>query len=185
MWLPIYVDVYSGFKTNERPTSCSAAYFKGHSAEGKTYLLRNDEAVDEWTLQSGFDGDELLTRPSIKLITVDADVIRRAEKENRILRALSSRRCRNSLRLASSRGNRQARAVRFRSERAGACPTCKHPLIKKTLIDRMAYAWVPRTKTDCSLRTPMIGCVFARFRGWRGMLRRESPFPRPSVTLQS
>jgi hypothetical protein len=31
-------------------------------------------------LQSGFDGDELLARPSIKLITIAADMIRRAEK---------------------------------------------------------------------------------------------------------
>src|SRR5262245_2976041 len=28
-----------------------------------------DEQADEWTLQSGFDGDELLARPSIELIT--------------------------------------------------------------------------------------------------------------------
>jgi hypothetical protein len=35
-------------------------YFKVRSAEGKTYLLRCDEQEDERTLQSGFDGDELL-----------------------------------------------------------------------------------------------------------------------------
>jgi hypothetical protein len=43
-------------------------------------LLRYDEQADEWTLQSGFDGDELLARPSITFIMVDADVVRRAEK---------------------------------------------------------------------------------------------------------
>jgi hypothetical protein len=32
-------------------------------------------------LQSGFDGDELLARPSITVIEVDADVVRRAENE--------------------------------------------------------------------------------------------------------
>ena len=32
-------------------------------------------------MQRGFDGDELLARPSIELVAVDADVIRRAEKE--------------------------------------------------------------------------------------------------------
>ena len=37
-----------------------AMYFKVQSTEGKTYLLRYDEQEDEWTLQSGFDGDELL-----------------------------------------------------------------------------------------------------------------------------
>jgi hypothetical protein len=59
----------------------SATYFKVQSIEGKTYLLRYDEREDEWTLKSGFDGDELLMRPSIELVTVDPDVIRRAEKE--------------------------------------------------------------------------------------------------------
>ena len=37
----------------------SARYFKVQSTEGKTYL-RYDEHEDEWTVQSGFDGDELL-----------------------------------------------------------------------------------------------------------------------------
>jgi hypothetical protein len=58
----------------------SAMYFKVQSVGGKTYLLRYDEETDEWTLQSGFDADELLTRPSVTLITVDVDMIRRAEK---------------------------------------------------------------------------------------------------------
>ena len=35
----------------------SAMYFKVQSTEGKTYLLRYHEEADEWTLQSGFDGD--------------------------------------------------------------------------------------------------------------------------------
>jgi len=90
MSLPIYVDAYSGYKANERPQRfvldeeiCeiaavldqwyepSATYFKVQSTEGKTYLLRYDEETDEWRLQSRFDGDELMTRPSIQLVTVD------------------------------------------------------------------------------------------------------------------
>jgi hypothetical protein len=43
-------------------------YFKVQSTEGKTYLLRYDESEDEWTLQSGFDGDELLARPRYDLM---------------------------------------------------------------------------------------------------------------------
>ena len=100
MSLPIYVEAYSGYKANERPQQFtldeeiyeiaavldqwyepSAMYFKVRSTEGKTYLLRYDEDVDEWTLQSGFDGDELLARPSIELVTVDTEVIRRAEQQ--------------------------------------------------------------------------------------------------------
>jgi hypothetical protein len=40
----------------------------------------SDNAVDEWTLQSGFDGDELFARPSIEFITVGPEVIHRAEE---------------------------------------------------------------------------------------------------------
>jgi predicted RNA-binding protein len=68
MALPIHVDTYSGYKANERPREFtldeqiyeiaavldhwyeqSATYFKVQSTEGKTYLLRYDEEVDEWT----------------------------------------------------------------------------------------------------------------------------------------
>src|SRR5262245_36448216 len=98
MSLPIQVEAYSGYKANERPTSFvldeetyeiasiedrwqdpEAEYFKVRTTDGKLYLLRYDQRADEWTLQSGFDGDELLARPSIELISVDAKAIREAE----------------------------------------------------------------------------------------------------------
>jgi hypothetical protein len=47
----------------------------------KFYLLRYDEGADEWTLQSGFDGDELLARPSIELVTVDSKIAKQAEQQ--------------------------------------------------------------------------------------------------------
>ena len=100
MSLPIHVTAYSGYKANERPRDFTvdedfyeiadvedrwyepdAMYFKVRTTEGKQYILRYDEQADEWTLQSGLDGDELFTRPSIQVITVDAEIIRRAEKE--------------------------------------------------------------------------------------------------------
>jgi hypothetical protein len=100
MSLRIYVDAYSGFKANERPTQFtldeeiyeiaavldqwyepSATYFKVQSIEGKTYLLRYDEQTDEWTLQSGFDGDALLSRPSIQRLTVDPATAKKAEQQ--------------------------------------------------------------------------------------------------------
>src|SRR5262245_26639409 len=96
MSLPIYVDAYSGYKANERPRQFTldeeiyeiaavvdqwyeptATYFKVKSTEGKTYLLRYDEDTDEWTLQSGFDGDELLMRPSIELVTYNSQATSR------------------------------------------------------------------------------------------------------------
>ena len=83
MAVRIFVDAYSGYKANERPRQFTldeaiyeiaavldqwyepaATYFKVQSTEGKTYLLRYDVSNDEWSLQSGFDGDELLARPS-------------------------------------------------------------------------------------------------------------------------
>jgi hypothetical protein len=94
MSIPVYVDAHFGYKANERPRyftvdedvyeiatvldqwyEPSATYFKVQSTEGKTYLLRYDEHADEWTLQSGFDGDDLLGRPSIKMITVGSEAI--------------------------------------------------------------------------------------------------------------
>ena len=59
----------------------SATYFKVQSTEGKTYLLRYDEEADEWTLQSGFDGDELLARLSIELVTVDSAIAKKVEQQ--------------------------------------------------------------------------------------------------------
>jgi hypothetical protein len=104
MSLPIRVDAYSGYKANERPRQFvldeeiheiatvldqwyepSATYFKVQITDRKTYLLRYDEEADEWTLQSGFDGDELLARPSIELVTVDSVLQRRRNsKLNRV-----------------------------------------------------------------------------------------------------
>ena len=98
MSLPIHVDEYSGHTANQRPRSFtldeelyeiaavldqwyepSATYFKVQTTEGKVYLLRYDGQADEWTLQSGFDGDELLQRPGIEIVTVGPDALRRAE----------------------------------------------------------------------------------------------------------
>ena len=100
MSLPIHVDAYSGYKANERPRQFtldegiyeidavvdqwyepSATHFKVQSTEGKTYLLRYDEEADEWTLQSGFDGDELLARPSIEMVTIDPATAKEAEQQ--------------------------------------------------------------------------------------------------------
>src|SRR5438552_11281667 len=98
MSLPVYVDANSGYKANERPRqfelddelyeidavedqsySPEAMFFKVRTTDGKRYILRYDENSDEWTLQSGFDGDELLARPGIEIITVDPERIRKAE----------------------------------------------------------------------------------------------------------
>jgi hypothetical protein len=99
MPLPIHVDEYSGHRANQRPRSftvdeqvfdidvvldqwheLSGTYFKVQTTERKVYLRRYDGEGDEWTLQSGFDGDELFARPSIEFITVGPEGIHRAER---------------------------------------------------------------------------------------------------------
>src|SRR5688572_26782237 len=106
MSLRIHVEAYSGYRANERPLSFSldiaigengvtgvydidavedrwyephTEYFKVRTVEGKRYILRYAEADNQWTLQSGFDGAELLARPGIELVTVEASAIRKAE----------------------------------------------------------------------------------------------------------
>jgi hypothetical protein len=88
-----------GYKANERPRlfdldgevyeiasvldrwyEPSATYFKVRTTDSRVFILRYDEQADEWTLQSGFDGDDLLARPRIALVPVDAEKIRRVEK---------------------------------------------------------------------------------------------------------
>jgi hypothetical protein len=43
----------------------AAMYFRVRTSEGKRFTLRYDESEDDWTLRSGFDGDELLAWPSV------------------------------------------------------------------------------------------------------------------------
>jgi len=99
MAVPIYVDAYSGYKANERPRlfdvdgevyekaalldrwyEPSATFFKVQTIDFKIFILRHNEQADEWTLQSGFDGDDVLALPRITLLAVDAEVSRRAER---------------------------------------------------------------------------------------------------------
>jgi len=95
MSLRIYVDAYSGYRANERPRQfCldedvfeiaaiedrwydpNAEYFKVRAVNGKRYLLRCDSQTSGWSLQSGFDGADLLARTSITLVTVEPQAIR-------------------------------------------------------------------------------------------------------------
>ena len=154
MSLPIHVDAYSGFKANERPLQFvledeiyeiaamldqwyepSATYFKVQSTEGKTYLLRYHEEADEWTLQSGFDGDALLARPSIELVTVDSAIVKNVEQ-----RIESREHCHPAdaeipfdWLLAEVTGRRSA--VEFVLTERARCPNCKHEITEKTLVE--------------------------------------------------
>src|SRR5688572_20607274 len=100
MSLEIYVDAHSGYRANEQPRQFQldedlfeieavedrwydlhAEYFKVRTVDGRCFLLKYDTTQDKWTLESGFDGDELLVRPSIELISVDAKALRETESQ--------------------------------------------------------------------------------------------------------
>jgi len=154
MPIPDYVDAYSGYKASERPRQFtldeeiygidvvldqwyepSATYFKVQSNEGNIYLLRYDEEADEWTLQSGFDGDELLARPGIVLVTVDSVIAKKAEQQIE-----SCEHCHPAdaeipfdWLLAEVTGRRGA--VEFVLTEPARCPNCKHEITEKTLVE--------------------------------------------------
>ena len=155
MSLPVYVDAYPGYKANERPYQFvlddeiyeiaavlerwhepDAMYFKVQSTKGKTYLLRYVEADDEWTLQSGFHGDELLARPGISLVTVDADAVHRAEKMIDSCEHCHPDDAQIPLDWILDRvtGKNPVTTDYILTEGA-RCPTCKHEITEKTLID--------------------------------------------------
>ena len=48
------------------------------TTDGKHFLLRYSSQEDAWTLRSGLDGDALLARPSIEVVTVGAAQVREA-----------------------------------------------------------------------------------------------------------
>ena len=114
----------------------SATYFKVQSTEGKTYLLRYDEEPDEWTLQSGFDGDELLARPSIELATVDSTIAKKAEQQIE-----SCEHCHPDEAeipfdwlLAEVTGKRGP--YEFILSELARCPNCTHPITERRWCQR-------------------------------------------------
>ena len=162
MSLRIYVDAYSGYKANERPIRFwldpaireneltglyeieavedrwydpNAEYFKVRTTEGKRYILRFNEREERWTLQSGFDGAELLARPGIEVVAVEPSVIRQAESK-----IAGCERCREDeadhpfdfilADLLSKHG-----AFEFMLTGTAHCPNCKAELTEKTLVE--------------------------------------------------
>jgi hypothetical protein len=91
--------------------------------------------LDQWTLQSGFDGAELLARPSIELITVEPKAIREAEA-----RIAGCERCRGDAAehlfdciLADVLDKHVA--FEFVLTEVARCPNCKVALSEKSFIE--------------------------------------------------
>ena len=154
MSVSIHVDEYSGHTANQRPRSFSlgeelsdiaavldqwyepcATYFKVQTTEGKVYLLRYDGQSDEWTLQSGFDCDELLTRPSIELVSVDPATALKTEQQIE-----SCEHCHPDdaeIPLDWILAEVTGRHGRYDFILTGVvrCPNCKHAITEKTIVE--------------------------------------------------
>jgi hypothetical protein len=113
----------------------SATYFKVQNTEKKIDLLRYDVEADEWTLQSRFDGDELLARPSIEVVTVDSAIAKKAEQ-----RIESCEQCHPDGAeipfdwiLADVTGRRGP--YEFMLTEPARCPNCKQEITEKRLVE--------------------------------------------------
>jgi len=86
-------------------------------------------------LQSGFDGDELLARPSIELVTIDYAIAKTAEQQIE-----SCEYCHPTdaeipfdCILADVTGKRGA--YEFMLSEPARCPNCKYDITEKTLVE--------------------------------------------------
>ena len=90
---------------------------------------------DQWTLQSGFDGDELLARPGIEFVSVEPATIRTAESK-----IAGCERCRNyesdiPFSFVIAGVLEKHGAFDFILSEAGRCPNCNAELSEKTLVE--------------------------------------------------
>jgi len=154
MSVAIHVDAYSGYRANERPLRFElddetyeiaaiedrwqdpdAEYFKVRGTDGKVYLLRYEERADEWTLQSGFDGTELLAGPAVEIIAVDQNVIRQAESQ-----IAGCERCHGDEAdlpfdwILADVINKHG-PYEFALTEPARCPNCRGPLTEKNLVE--------------------------------------------------
>jgi hypothetical protein len=154
MSLRIHVDAYSGYKANDRPQKFevdeddfeiaavedrwfdqNAEYFRVRTTDGKRFILRYNEREDEWTLQSGFDGDQVLTRPNTQVVTVGPEAIAKA-----ISQIAGCQNCRGDEAqlffdhiIADVLGMRGAVEVVMSS--TAQCPNCGAELSEQSLIE--------------------------------------------------
>jgi hypothetical protein len=154
MSLQILVETYSDSTVNEQPIRFHldddsfeiasvqdhwedryAKYFKVGTTEGKQYLLRCDMQDHEWTLQSGFDGSDLVVSPGIQLIAIEGRTIQAA-----IAKIAGCGYCRGEeayLRFDWIIAEVLAKEIPlefFLTEPAN-CPTCHLVITEKTLIE--------------------------------------------------
>ena len=154
MSLPVYVDAYSGYKANEQPRqfeldeqvyeiaavenqwySPNAIFFKVRTGDGKRYIQRYDESADAWSLQSAFDGDELLARPGIELVTLDAETIRKAEAEVEACEHCHPDAAEIPFDWLLAETSTEHGSYDFILTEPARCPNCRKPITEKTLVE--------------------------------------------------
>jgi len=154
VWLPIRVDGYSAYRLNEHPLgfeldgvyyriyaledqwySPGAQYFKVR-AEGKRFILRYDQSLDEWTLQSAYDGAELFSRSSIRMITIDQDLVRVAEKLIELCEHCNAEGAAIPFDVVLDRVTGSDPSVTdYILEEPAKCPQCRREILEKTLVE--------------------------------------------------
>ena len=154
MSLPVYVDAYSGYKANERPQrftldddiyeiasvedrwyEADAEYFKVRTTDGKVYLLLYDEHEDTWTLQSGFDGDDLFVRPGTEIVTLDPSQVRQAESQIESCEHCHPDDAEIPFDWILQKATGRSGMVDFMMLETVKCPNCKQTLTEKTLVE--------------------------------------------------
>ena len=152
--MPIFVIAYSGYRANERPQSFTldetlyeigsiedrwhepdAEYFKVVTTDGKIYLLRYERQGDVWTLQTGFDGDELLARPGIEVVTVDAAQIRQAVSKIEGCEHCHPDDSELPFDWILERVTGRSGMVDFMMVVTARCPNCRREISEKTLVE--------------------------------------------------
>ena len=106
------------------------------TTDGKRYILRYDGRDGQWTLQSGFGGEELLARPGIEFVSVEPATIRTAESK-----IAGCERCRNDeaeipFNCVIADVLEKHGAFDFILSEPCRCPNCKAELSEKTLVER-------------------------------------------------
>jgi hypothetical protein len=155
MALPIHVDGYSAYRLNERPLgfeldgvyyriyaledqwySPGAQYFKVR-ADGKRFILRYDQADDEWTLQSAYDGAELFSRSNVRMITILTRpwFVQPRNWSNPastvILKGPPSR----SIMFSTTLQDQIPAVTDYILEQPANCPHCRREILEKTLVE--------------------------------------------------
>lgn len=88
-----------------------------------------------WTLQSGFDGEELLARPGIEVVTVGAAKVREAESRIEGCEHCHPDDAEILFDWILGEVTGRSDTVDFMMLETAKCPNCKQTLTEKTLIE--------------------------------------------------